>query len=66
MLALPTINIEKVACEDHVPEEIAPGLHSACIELAVERFVFLVTKPDLNTVCSFRFVAHVFCFPFYF
>lgn len=34
-----------VAFEDHVAEEIAPGLHTACRELAVKRFVFFVTEP---------------------
>ena len=48
------VEYHDVACEDHVPEEVAPRLHTACIELAVERFVFLVTEPDLNTVCSLR------------
>ena len=61
---LEIVELHDVAFEDHVTEEVAPRLHSACIELAVERFVFIVTQPDLNTVCPSCFVARVLILSF--
>lgn len=43
LFQLVVVELHDVAFEDHVAEEIASGLHTVCRELAVERFVFLVT-----------------------
>jgi hypothetical protein len=37
------VELNDVSLKDHLPEKVAPRLHSAIAEFAVERFVFLVT-----------------------
>jgi len=56
------VELNDVSLKDHLPEKVTTGLHTTCVELAVERFVFLVTEPDLNTVFSLCFTFQNLCF----